>query len=471
MTPRDLADRSPAESDPPRLSRRQLLHAAALGGMAVALVGCGDASTASASAAPSEPGSSTGPATGGAGPTSQTGPTQAPTATARPTSTATAEPTAAETPRPIPKPTARPTPAPTETPAPTIATTRTPTPSAPTSSATVAPTLRQKIGRLLVVGFNGTTPSASSPVGRAIAAGELGGIILFDRNITSPTQLRALTHGLSALAPHDAPLIVSVDEEGGLVLRLGPRHGYPNVPSEQTVGRGTISQATAVYGAVAATLHSAGVKLNLAPVVDVNVNPSNPAIGALGRSFSASPTAVTSFARASVRAHDAHDVRTTLKHFPGLGSATANTDFAFVDVTKTWHSSELTPYKGLIATHDVDVVMVGNMLNGQIDARYPSSLSKATITTLLRSQLHYAGPVITDDLGAVAISELYSRSYAMNLALNAGADLLLLAAPSNSSTYYHDLVTSIASLVTTGHVPMSRIDASVARVAALRKPL
>ena len=112
-----------------------------------------------------------------------------------------------------------------------------------------------------------------------------------------------------------------------------------------------------------ATMHAAGIDLDLAPVVDVNVNPNNPAIGALGRSFSADPAVVAAMAEAEIRGlHDA-GVRSVVKHFPGLGSAAANTDFAVVDVTKTWTTAELEPYRTLIGAGVLDAVMSGNIVN------------------------------------------------------------------------------------------------------------
>src|SRR5207253_5491651 len=109
-------------------------------------------------------------------------------------------------------------------------------PSSPAPSvASAAPsglTLRQKIGQLLVVGFQGTKASKTSPLGRAIAAGQLGGVILYERNITSAAQLSDLTAGLADFAPRQSPLLIAVDQEGGQVPRLGPGDGFPAVPRQ-----------------------------------------------------------------------------------------------------------------------------------------------------------------------------------------------------------------------------------------------
>ena len=356
--------------------------------------------------------------------------------------------------------------APTGSPIVTVAPSTAPTPVPPVVARL---TLREKIGQLLVVGFGGVQASKSSAVGRAIAAGELGGVILFDRNIVSAAQLADLTGGLAALAPDASPLFVTVDQEGGSVSRLGPSHGFKRVPSQAVVGTHDVSFATSVYGAMALVLSEAGINLNLTPVVDINVNPKNPSIGALGRSFSADPAVVTTMARAAVRAHHGHGVLTTLKHFPGLGSATINTDLSAVDVTRGWTEQELVPYRELV-TNDADCVMVGHMINRTLDAKNPASLSKATVRDLLRGELGWQGPVITDDLQAGAIARHYQQSDAIAGALNAGVDLLLFTTATSDPGFYRNLVSTVAKLVTSGRVAEARIDEAVARVEVLRGP-
>ena len=161
------------------------------------------------------------------------------------------------------------------------------------------------------------------------------------------------------------------------------------------------------------------------------MNPANPAIGALDRSFSADPAVVAVMAEAEIRGLHEHGVRATVKHFPGLGSASANTDFDDVDVTKTWTDAELDPYRALFAAGMPDAVMSGHIVNDTIDPGVPASLSPATIDGLLRAQLGWAGVVVTDDLGAEAIAGRYERDEAIALALEAGNDLLLFANQTN----------------------------------------
>jgi beta-N-acetylhexosaminidase len=261
-------------------------------------------------------------------------------------------------------------------------------------------------------------------------------------------------------------LIVAIDQEGGRVARLGPATGFPKVASEASIGRlDDVSAATDWGRLIATTLASVGVNLNLAPVVDLDVNPTNPAIGALDRSFSADPDIVTKLALAEIRAHHESSVGTVLKHFPGLGSATANTDFGVADVTKTWTRTELEPFRAIVASGVTDAVMAGHLVNRNLDPDHPASLSAAIVTDLLRGELGWDGVVITDDLQAGAITSSFGAAEAIALALEAGNDLLLLANQQGYDTRIAiKTIDAIEDLVRTGRVTVDRLLLSRQRV-------
>jgi beta-N-acetylhexosaminidase len=406
--------------DPPTtISRRELLIGGALGGVALFLAACGSSAT---------PGPSVS-ASGRAG----TSPSPSP-------------PPATASPAPI----------------------ATPTPAAPVG-------LAQKIAGLMVVGFRGSELADATWVRAALADAGLGGVILFDRdqltggsrNILSPAQVKRLTGDLRAAAGARR-IIVSVDQEGGIVTRLGPSHGFPAVASEATIGAGTAAAARTWAHGIATTLAANGFDLNFAPVVDLDVNPTSPAIGALDRSFSADPDVVVARATVEIDEHRAAGVRTTLKHFPGIGSSTTNTDFGVADVTKTWTRNELEPFRRLITAGEVDLVMAGHVVNGKLDADRPASLSKATVTDLLRGELGWDGIVVTDDLQAAAITKAFGRDEAILLALEAGNDLLLFA---NQQVYDPTLVPRVVKLVAaavaSGRIPQALIDEANERVRTL----
>jgi beta-N-acetylhexosaminidase len=367
-----------------------------------------------------------------------------------------------------------PSPSPNGTPSPKPAGSQAASPAASPTQTDEA-TLRRKIASLLVVGFRGEQVGSGDWIIRAIKDG-LGGVILFDRdqltggrrNISSPAQVRALVHTLRTASP--GRLIVSIDQEGGKISRLNPADGFPATRSEASIGAANSAATTRTWAeGMVRSLTSVGVGLNFAPVVDLNVNPTSPAIGALDRSFSANPSVVVANATVEIQAHRAAGVRTVLKHFPGLGSATGNTDFGIVDVSGTWKSGELEPFRRLVAAGLADAVMVAHVRNRQLDASRPTSLSPAVVGGLLRGQLGFRGAIVSDDMQAAAITKQYGRDQAVTMAVEAGVDLLVFA---NQQVYDTAVVartvSTIAGLVHSGAVSEARIDEAVARVNALR---
>jgi beta-N-acetylhexosaminidase len=353
------------------------------------------------------------------------------------------------------------------------------TPRPPTARSTVPArrdeaTLRRKIASLLVVGFRGEQLDQAEWVRAAIRDG-LGGVILFDRdlrtdavrNIRSPQQVTALVRSLRRAAPR---LIVSIDQEGGKVARFNPGNGFPATKSQAEIGAANSAATTRAWAReLVHSLTSVGITLNYAPVVDLNVNPDNPAVGRLDRSFSADPNVVVTNATEEIQVHREAGVKTSIKHFPGLGSATANTDFAVADVSTSWRPVELEPFQRLISAGAADSVLVGHVLNRQLDPDRPASLSRAVVTDLLRGRLGWRGPVVSDDMQAVAITSRFGRDEAVALALDAGVDLLVFG---NQQVYDPAIVTEVVGtvvrLVRSGRLTEDRIDESVARVDALR---
>ena len=262
---------------------------------------------------------------------------------------------------------------------------------------------------------------------------------------------------------------MSIDQEGGQVARLNAGDGYAATLSEAQVGARDDLAATHAWAHTMATwLAGARINLNFAPVVDLDVNPTSPAIGALGRSFSADPAVVTALASQAIRAHHQVGVRCAIKHFPGIGSSTGNTDAGFVDVTRTWHPVELAPFRSLVQAGWPDAVMVGHVLNGQLDASRPASLSHATVTNLLRQGMGWRGVVVSDDMQAGAIRARYGTAEAIGLAVEAGVDLLVFA---NQAVYDPGVVATavdaVAGLVRGGRVTIAELRASADRRARL----
>ncbi len=349
----------------------------------------------------------------------------------------------------------------------------------PTPAASAVAPLRDKIARLLLVGFRGTTLDEAAATVADIGERKLGGVLLFDvdqptggfRNVVDPEQVAALTAGLQDAAGGD--LIIATDQEGGRVARLDERHGFPATRSAAALGRiGDPDVTRQAARALAETLGAAGLNLNLAPVADLNLNPDNPAIGALDRSFGADTASVVAHVQAFVAGHRDVGVGTAVKHFPGQGSATADTHAGFVDVTDTWTRTELQPFARVVEEGTAQAVMTAHIFVAQLDPEVPATLSPAVIGSLLRGELRFDGVVISDDLQMGAIREQFGYEDALLRALRAGVDLLLIA---NQQLFVPDVVertiTAIEGFVTDKSLSVDVIDAAEARVASLRRSI
>ena len=292
--------------------------------------------------------------------------------------------------------------------------------------------LRAKIGQMILIGFRGSAPDSPwvQTVLKQIAGGEVGGVMFLGHNVKDKASAEALNAALKAANPALPPLI-AVDQEGGRIERLTAAAGFEEIPSARDVAR-TMSAAKAfeTYSSLASDLAGWGFNLNLGPVADLNVNPENPIIGRLDRSFSADAKSVGDYADAFVRAHRRNGVLTALKHFPGHGSSVADSHRTLADVSATWSDKELTPYRTLIACGDVDMVMVGHIFARALDPvghPRPASLSPEVIGGVLRGQLGFDGVVISDDLQMDAVTENYGFDEAVVQAVRAGNTILTFA--------------------------------------------
>ncbi len=337
-----------------------------------------------------------------------------------------------------------------------------------------------KIGQMLKIGFRGMQVADTNHIIRDLEKYHLGGVVLFDydlprdtayRNIESPEQVKKLVTDLKQLA--DKPLIVAIDQEGGRVARLKPKYGFPKSVSAEYLGSLDNPDSTRYYARqTAETLSKLGINVNLAPVVDVNVNSDNPVIGGLERSFSDNPQTVAKHARIYIKTLHNHDILTVLKHFPGHGSSEEDSHLGVVDVTDTWSRKELIPYQQLIDSSLVDAVMTAHIFNAKLDSAYPATLSKPTITGILRDSLGFDGVVISDDLMMGAIRKEYGLKTTIKQALLAGVDILSFA---NNSIYDPEIVPKahriINELIEEGTISKERIDRSYDRIMEFKERL
>jgi len=335
--------------------------------------------------------------------------------------------------------------------------------------------LREKIGQMIMVGFYGTVLPDTLVVD--IQQRNLGGVLLFAHNMVNPQQIKNLTDQLNQLT--EIPLFISTDQEGGLVARLDENNGFEETYTALRLGTifNSEDSTRAAAAMMAKWLSESGINVNLAPVVDVNVNPSSPAIGYWERSFSNHPMTVFNHASWFIDEFHQHNIITTLKHFPGHGSATEDSHLGWTDITTTWADSELVPYQELFTGGSPtkseaykDIVMVGHLYNSNFDTLYPASLSYNVVTNLLRQNLNFQGIVISDEMFMQAITGYYTFEETVELAINAGIDILLFRTNEiNGLSLVREVIELVVQKVSNGDIAESRINESYQRIMELKQ--
>jgi beta-N-acetylhexosaminidase len=348
------------------------------------------------------------------------------------------------------------------------------------TTSSMPQTLEQKIGQLFLLGFEGDTLTTNHPIVKDIAQNGLGGVILFDRllakkknsnNIISAQQLQELTRNLQNLIPDS--LLIAVDQEGGKVSRFKKEMGFSTTPSAQKLGEGpNVCKTSKSAKQTAEMLRATGVNFNLAPVVDLNIYKKNPIIGLYERSFSESETQTVNHAKAWIKEHRKKGVLSCLKHFPGHGSSHSDSHLGFVDITTTWQESELLPYEHLIKKGYADSIMVGHLINRKFDTRYPATLSKTTLQSLVREKLHFDGVLISDDMQMKAITDHYGLGEGCCKALAAGIDMLIVGNNiEHNPNLYKKLRHAIFAALDQGLLTEDRIEQAWKRIQTLKSQI
>ena len=284
-------------------------------------------------------------------------------------------------------------------------------------------------GQLLFVGFEGH--EIPPELGERIAAGRIGGVVLFRRNLGEPDQVRTLIRRLHELAPDDAPLTVAIDQEGGRVQRL--RDPWTEWPPMRTLGAGSVERTAMFAKALALELLDVGVDLDFAPVVDVDSNPDNPVIG--DRSFARDPATVARHAVAFIEAMEEAGVATCAKHFPGHGDTDLDSHLALprLDLDRArLDRTELPPFRAAVAAK-VASIMTAHVLFPKLDPTRPATLSPA-VMGVLRDELGYDGLVFSDDIEMKAIADHFSVEQRSLGILEAGVDVILACSKTDLQT-------------------------------------
>jgi beta-N-acetylhexosaminidase len=345
-----------------------------------------------------------------------------------------------------------------------------------------AMTLDQKIGQVFetyVYGDSATTTDASDVAANQSLYGvdngaevikkyHLGSVIYFtwSDNLNNPTQIATLSNGLQQAASDggEAPLLISTDQEGGNVTRIGAPLAV--APGNMAIGA-TFSprDSFAMSHATGEQLSALGINVDDAPVVDVNTNPANTADGP--RSFGDRAGMVSALSAASVLGYQTANVAATAKHFPGLGSTSVNTDNGVAvtqESAQDFQRNDLPPFRAAIAS-GVDEIMAAHIIAPALDpSDAPASVSEPIVTGLLRDQLHYNGVVVTDALSAAALESIPPAQRAVR-ALEAGDDVLLMPSDLPSA------VAAVRDAVNSGEISEARLDQSVLRILTLKQKL
>lgn len=342
------------------------------------------------------------------------------------------------------------------------------------ASAAHAVPLEQMAGQMIVIGFEGNTADSASvkALAEELEAGRLGGVMYLKKNVKSLADVREMNALFRAAAP-DLPPFITLDQEGGSVERLTKDVGFTEIANARTIAaRNTPEEAQAIYARMAAAIADLGFSVNFGPVADLDSNPDNQVIARFGRAYSADPATVSAYDAAFIAAHHQAGLVTSLKHFPGHGSSTADSHEGFVDITKSWSANELDPYRTLIAEGSADMVMIGHLYHADYadgDGETPSSLSPRWIDGVLRGELGFGGVVISDDLEMGAIRDHFTLEQTVIKAVRAGMDVLLF-----SNTAYQrpglggEVLAILLAEAAADPEFAARIEASFERIVALK---
>jgi beta-N-acetylhexosaminidase len=340
--------------------------------------------------------------------------------------------------------------------------------------------LKNKIGQMFLIGFRGTDIKNNSEISNIIKDVKIGGVVFFDydipsdsfsRNIINYNQTKKLIVDLQDYS--ETPLFIAIDAEGGKVNRLKSDYGFYDILSPEEMAKDKTLETTDEQSKkLAGELSDLGFNMNLAPVVDLNINPKNPIIGALERSFSDNAGIVIKNAEVFIKNHSDKNIITVEKHFPGHGSSTADSHLGLVDVTNTYREEELLPYKQIYKDGFMEVVMTAHIINKKIDEKYPASLSKNFLQDILRDQIGFDGVIISDDMQMGAISKNFNFEDAIVLSVNAGSDIISLM--NNSLEGYDGQMVYrardiIFQAIKDGRISQRKIEESYNKIIELKK--
>ena len=323
-------------------------------------------------------------------------------------------------------------------------------------------TLEQKVGQLMMVGFGGQVVDAQ--IAALVQGRQVGGVCMFKRNIASAEQVARLNDAVRALLEDGVPPFIAVDQEGGNVVRLS--EAMVILPGNMALGATRSSELAYLAGREQAEdLRRLGFNMNLAPVLDVNVNPRNPVIGI--RSFSDQAELVAELGWEFIRGQQEADVATVAKHFPGHGAADADSHkmLPLLPEGEAQLWAQLLPFR-VASRNGLDGMMTAHVAAPRVTGdEVPATLSDRLLGELLRRRMQFDGLVLTDELEMEAIASRYGVGRAAVLAVQAGADMVLVPWRVERKTEVYEALLEAAR---SGELPAARLEDAVRRVLALK---
>jgi beta-N-acetylhexosaminidase len=318
--------------------------------------------------------------------------------------------------------------------------------------------LARDIGQLLI----GSIPGVSvTPEFRSLAKEfDLGGTILFSRNVEAPEQVAELAGTLEELG-RSMPAWVSVDQEGGRVARL--KEPFTRWPPMAVLGRAGSDELAERFGrALARELRAVGITLDYAPVLDIHTNPKNPVIG--DRAFAEKAEAVARFGRVVIRALQSEGIAACGKHFPGHGDTSTDSHHELPLVEHPpdrLRAVEFEPFRAAIR-EQVAFIMTAHVLVPALDETQPATLSAAIVQSILRDELEYQGVILSDDLEMKAVSARTPVPIAAVQALKAGCDGVLIC--SGNVDLQAETLEALVKAVESGEIRQARLDDALVRL-------
>ena len=327
--------------------------------------------------------------------------------------------------------------------------------------------LRKKVGQLFMVGFDGLQPN--DHIEGLIREHRIGGVILFRRNVHTPEQVARLCLQLQQINAEvsDVPLLISIDQEGGMVMRI--EQGVTPIPSAMAFqAAGSVPDCERMNRVSGDEMRQLGINLMLAPVLDINNNRDNPVIGV--RAYGEDAATVIDYGLAAMRGQQSAGVAVTAKHFPGHGDTATDTHHAMAQVghdKARLQAVELAPFRAAIAA-GVDAIMTAHVMFPAFEdgAGVPATLSKNVLSGLLRGEMGFEGAIISDCLEMAAIADGVGVPQGALGTLQAGADIALI---SHSQARQTAAIEAVVQAVHDGAISMQQIDAALARVARLKQ--